>query len=128
MHLKQKSCKMKKFGEYVKAVRSQNRISLRKFCLELEYDPSNWSKIERGVLPPPKSKTFLERIAEILHLDEGTEGYYYLFDSAAAAHVPHELINDEKILEKLPLFFRASRGDNPTQKELQDLITLINDS
>jgi transcriptional regulator with XRE-family HTH domain len=119
---------MKKFGEYVKAVRSQNRISLRKFCLELDYDPSNWSKIERGVLPPPKSKSFLERIAEILHLKEGTEEYYYLFDSAAAAHVPHELIGDEEILEKLPLFFRASRGGNPTQKELQDLITLIKDS
>jgi hypothetical protein len=29
---------------------------LREFCLELGYDSSNWSKIEREVLRPPGDK------------------------------------------------------------------------
>lgn len=119
---------MKKFGEYVMFLRAEKRISIRKFCLDMEYDPSNWSKIERGILPPPKSKQFLNRIAEVLGLQKDSEEYYYLFDSAAAAHVPIELLDNEKIINSLPVFFRASRGDNPTIKELEDLITLIKNS
>lgn len=119
---------MKKFGEYVKFLRGEKRISIRKFCIEMEYDPSNWSKIERGMLPPPKSKQFLVRIAEVLNIEEGTEEFYYLFDSAAAAHVPLELVGNEEVIDSLPVFFRASRGDNPTTKELENLVTLIKNS
>jgi transcriptional regulator with XRE-family HTH domain len=119
---------MKKFGEFVKEMRVLRKISLRKFCEELEYDPSNWSKIERGLFTPPKSREFLNRIASILSLEPGSEEYYYLFDTAAAAQVPLELVGSEDILEKLPMFFRATRGDNPTKKELENLIALIKNS
>lgn len=119
---------MKKFGEYVKFLREEKRISLRKFCLEMEYDPSNWSKIERGMLPPPKSRQFLTRIGEVLGLNEESEEFYYLLDSAAVAHVPAELIENEEFLEILPVLFRASRGDNPTNKELENLINLLKNS
>ena len=44
------------FGEFIKQLRLQNRITLREFCRLAGIDPSNWSKIERGMLQPPKSK------------------------------------------------------------------------
>ena len=119
---------MKKFGEYIKELRAKRRISLRKFCTELEYDPSNWSKIERGVLPPPKSRDFLNRIAEILTITPESDEYYYIFDSAVAAHIPMELVEDKESIEMLPMFFRASRGGNPTEQELESLIKLIKNS
>ncbi|MGV8093858.1 MAG: helix-turn-helix domain-containing protein [Mangrovibacterium sp.] len=119
---------MKKFGEFIKLLRSQRNISLRKFCIELDYDPSNWSKIERGLMLPPRSKEFLVRIAEILRLEPRSEEYFFLFDSAAAAQIPVELIGNENILEKLPVFFRTARGDNPTKEELENLLNLIKNS
>lgn len=119
---------MRKFGEFVKEIRALKKISLRRFCDELEYDPSNWSKIERGLLPPPKSRDFIEKIALVLDLNFNSDEYYFLFDAAAAAHIPIGLISNEEIIEKLPIFFRASRGDNPNEIELRNLIALIKNS
>ena len=38
-------------GEFIKQIRARQRLGLREFCLKNGYDPSNWSKIEREVLP-----------------------------------------------------------------------------
>lgn len=46
----------KKFAEYIKDLRVEKEITLREFCKISGLDPSNWSKIERGIHAPPKSK------------------------------------------------------------------------
>jgi len=51
---------MRKFGEYIKDLRVEKEITLREFCKTAGLDPSNWSKIERGIHTPPKSKEVLE--------------------------------------------------------------------
>lgn len=116
---------MKKFGEFVILLRKRNRITLREFCRLSNIDPSNWSKIERGVLLPPKSKEVLEGIAKILQLKKGSEDYYLLIDLAAVSFIPKDLITDESIVNKLPIFFRTLRGQPPTREELNKLIQLI---
>ncbi|MBA7521223.1 hypothetical protein ES705_13327 [subsurface metagenome] len=116
---------MKTFGNYIKEKRIEKKITLRKFCKQAELDPSNWSKIERGLLQPPKSRFVLEIIANILKMKKGSEEYYTLFDLAAISFVPNDLIADEKVLEKLPVFFRTVRGEPPTREELEKLINLI---
>ena len=116
------------FGEYVNKIRVEKRITLRKFCRMNKIDPSNWSKTERGILPPPKSKTVLEMIAKSLKLSQGAEAWDTLFDLAAIGHIPSGIISDEKILEKLPVFFRTVRGEKPSRKELEELIELIRES
>ena len=113
------------FGNYVKEKRIKNEISLREFCKKAEFDPSNWSKIERDLAMPPKSKAILEKIAIILKLEPGTEDYLFLIDLAAISSIPHELMENNKIMEALPVFFRTARGDKPTEKELEELLTLI---
>lgn len=116
---------MKTFGNYIKEKRIEKKITLRKFCKQAELDPSNWSKIERELLQPPKSRFVLEIIAKILKMKKDSEEYYTLFDLAAISFVPKDLIEDEKILEKLPVFFRTVRGEPPTRKELEELINII---
>ncbi|MBD3337585.1 MAG: helix-turn-helix domain-containing protein [Candidatus Lokiarchaeota archaeon] len=116
------------FGEFVKQKRLHNRITLREFCRLSGIDPSNWSKIERGILPPPKSKTVLEAIAGILKIKKESEDWYTLMDLAAITHIPKELLNDDSIVEKLPVFFRTLRGQKPTEEELENLIKLIKES
>ena len=116
---------MKTFGNFVKETRLKKEITLRKFCKKSLQDPSNWSKIERELIPPPKSRTVLDQIAVSLEIEPGTEDYNTLFDLAAISFIPKELIDEEGILEHLPVFFRTVRGDNPTEEELRELINLI---
>jgi transcriptional regulator with XRE-family HTH domain len=113
------------FGEFVKQSRLQNKITLREFCRITNIDPSNWSKIERGVLPPPKSKNILSGIAKVLGFEENTENWHTLMDLAAITHIPKELLSDQSIVDKLPIFFRTLRGQKPNRAELEELIKLI---
>jgi transcriptional regulator with XRE-family HTH domain len=109
------------FGEYVKSMRVKQRITLREFCRLLNVDPSNWSKIERGILTPPKSKNVLIEIAKILNLKEKSEEWYKLIDLAAISHIPVELLESKSIVEKLPIFFRTLRGQKLTRKDWEEL-------
>ena len=116
------------FGQCVKQFRIQNRITLREFCRILNIDPSNWSKIERGILNPPKSKEVLSEIARVLNIKKDSEDWYTLMDLAAIEHIPKEILNNQTILEKLPVFFRTLRGQSPSREELEELIRLIKES
>ncbi len=61
------------FGEFIKNLRIERRMTLREFCWAAKFDPSNWSRIERGLAPPPKSKVVLQGIAEMLNVEEESE-------------------------------------------------------
>jgi len=115
------------FGEFVKAQRVKRGITLRKFCVTVNVDPSNWSRIERGIHPPPKSKTVLEKIAQHLNIERDSEEYVTLFDLAAIDYIPKDLIGNQRILDSLPVFFRTLRGEKPKKEELDELIELITD-
>ena len=116
---------MKSFGGFVKEARIQKGITLREFCRLNSLDPSNWSKIEREILPPPKSKEILKEIAKSLKIQTGSDEYNTLFDLAAISHIPTELLSDQSIVEKLPIFFRTLRGEKPTRNELEKILKII---
>ena len=113
------------FGEFIKNLRIERRMTLREFCRSAKLDPSNWSKIERDLAPPPRSKVVLQGIAEMLKVEQGSEEYHTLFDLAAISHIPAGLLSDEQVLDKLPVFFRTIRGEKPSRKELEELIRII---
>lgn len=116
---------MKTFGEYIKELRITKEITLREFCKKAQQDPSNWSKIERGISAPPKSKLVLEQIIAALEIPYNTEEYYTTFDLAAISFIPKELLSNEELLEKLPVLFRTNRGMTPTKSDLEKLATKI---
>ncbi len=110
-----------KFRDYAKDLRIAAGQTLRSFCRDAAIDPSNWSKIERGVLPPPDDADFLKRIAAVLALsgDQRAE----LSDMAAIARgqIPVDLKDDE-LLSKMPAFFRAIRGQKYTPEDFEKLL------
>ena len=118
---------MKLFGEYVRQLRLVKRMTLRKFCKTAGLDPSNWSKIERGLHQPPKGREVLISVAETLGIPEGTEEWNSLFDLAIIGHIPADLVGNQAIVDKLPIFFRTVRGQKPTRKELEKLVELLGD-
>lgn len=98
-------------------------MSLRQFCIAAQLDPSNWSKIERGIIPPPKDADTLERITQVLELNEDEKQKYYDAVAAARAEIPADLASDEKIVSQLPAFFRAIRERN--SEELKQLVEAV---
>jgi len=112
------------FSNFIRQKRISANLTLREFCRLIGFDASNWSKIERGLLTPPQSKTLLERIAVVLKIEKGSQEYKEMSDLAALSSIPEDLLEPE-ILDQLPLFFRTVRGDKPTEEELKALLTKI---
>jgi len=110
-----------KFGDYAKNLRIEAGQTLRSFCRDAAIDPSNWSKIERGVISPPDEPDFLGRVADTLALD--ADQRVELADLAAIARgqIPADL-KDEELLGKMPAFFRAIRGQEYTAKDFEKLL------
>jgi len=113
------------FGSFIKDKRIEKGLTLREFCRKIKLDPSNWSKIERGIFPPPKSRSILEEIALALGLSKNSQDWHALFDLASISFIPSELLEDAEIINKLPIFFRTVRGEKPTRKELEELLEII---
>ena len=115
------------FGEFIKKLRIEKEISLRKFCRDLNIDASNWSKIERGVLSPPQDTDKLTQIAEYLNIKKGSDLYNELIDTAATAAgiIPQDLLSDKDTLNALPMFFKTVRSEKPSPEELENLIKKI---
>lgn len=119
---------MEAFGEKFKQLRLNNNLTLREFCKQAEIDSSNWSKIERGILPPPKTKDELIRLANIIKLSASDDEFNTLHDLAITESIPKTLVTDEQVLTHLPLFFRTVRGKNPSEEDLKELFNLIKKS
>lgn len=115
------------FGTFIKELRARQRLGLREFCLEQGHDPSNWSKIEREVLAPPRDEATLSQWARQLGLKPGSEDWLKFFDYAAvdAGRIPDYVLEDEELVEKLPAFFRTLSGSKPSDEELENLIRLL---
>ncbi|TKD67323.1 helix-turn-helix transcriptional regulator [Flavobacterium sp. ASW18X] len=114
---------MKKAGELIKEYRLRRKLTLRKFCTIIEFDPSNWSKIERSLLEFPKSKSILDSIQVVLDLNN--EEFKELKEIAAIESIPQTFLSEKKVLESLPVFFRTTRSENPSEEQLKELIDLI---
>lgn len=97
-----------KTGDFIYRKRMHRCMTLREFCRLTEFDAANWSKVERGILPPPKSKEINE-----------------LFDFAMLDSIAPELKPKNDILKMLPLFIRNSRGEKLDEYDLRELLKFI---
>jgi transcriptional regulator with XRE-family HTH domain len=114
---------MSNFGTFLKEMRAKKGLTLREFCRLANVDPSNWSKVERGLLPPPKNRKTIGDIASVLLIEKGSEDWNTLFDLAAIGHIPAQLMATSRMGDRLTVFFRAARGDRaPTPKQIEQMI------
>lgn len=115
------------FGEFFKARRQALGLALREFCLTHKLDPGNISRLERGLLPPPRNGGRLEEYAKCLALKKDNGDWHTFFDLAAVSkgRIPAELMEDEDLVATLPVIFRALRGKRFTNKRLDDLVRKV---
>jgi transcriptional regulator with XRE-family HTH domain len=115
------------FGEFVRVKRLDSDLSLREFCRQAELDPSNWSKVERDLLPALGTRESLEKIAKQLHLKKGSADWAAFFDLAAISQqkIPDDVYRDADVVSALPVFFRTVRGEKPSEEELDKLYALM---
>lgn len=113
------------FSEKVKSLRIQKRLTLRDFCEKAALDPSNWSKVERGINPPPGDISQLERLADFFGLT-GQEKLTFMDEAALQrGEIPPDVADHEILQKALPAFFRAARGHELSESELANLASDI---
>lgn len=118
-----------KFHEMFKEKRM--RIgTVREFARETGFDVAYVSRLENGVILPPKDNAKLAKLASALGIAEGTEEWQRFFDLAAVAknQLPDDLRDDERIASVLPAFYRALRNKAMDNDELKKLLKLLKDS
>lgn len=109
------------FNETVKSLRLKKRLTLRDFCSKNGLDPSNWSKVERGVNPPPGDVGLLERLADFFGLT-GSDKLAFIDEAALQRReIPGDVAENAILQKALPAFFRAARGHELSEQELQSL-------
>ncbi len=115
------------FGVFFELLRQRNKLTLREFCKRAGCDPANISRMERGLIPPPKGREILERYAAVLGLQEGFDDWYTFFDLAAVDQgmMPADIMNDAALVKTLPVFFRTLRGQKPTPDEMRRIAETI---
>ena len=118
-----------RFGELLKDLRIKKRLTLRRIYYLVDYDPSNWSKIERGIISPPSNEKILKKWAKTLGLRSGAKIQEFIDEAIMAQGIiPRDILSREDVVEYLPAFFRTLRNKKPTKKEINQLIELIKDS
>ncbi len=120
---------MRQFGDFVKNRRAELEIGLREFCEQLGYDPSNWSKIERGLFQPPQDRELLERVGKILQLSGNATALQEMQDKADLdrGQLPKDITEDSYVMSMLPAVMRTIRETKPSSEEIDELIKLLRD-
>ena len=117
----------KKFGGLLKRLRLSRGRTLREFCLQNDIDPGNYSRLERGLFPPPQRPELLEKYATALGLERGSDDWMELFDLAAAerGEIPADLMSDEEVVDKLPALYRTMRAKQVSPDLLDALVERV---
>ncbi|MBQ1528302.1 helix-turn-helix domain-containing protein [Candidatus Saccharibacteria bacterium] len=118
-----------KFHELFKRKRMEIG-TVREFARESGLDLAYVSRLENGVILPPKDGEKLARLADALRIVEGSEEWQEFMDLAAIAknELPEDLRDDERVAKVLPAFYRAMRYKELGEEDLQKLLELIKES
>lgn len=117
----------KLFGELFKELRQKQGYTLREYCRTFEKDPGNISRIERGLLAPPAKEKELESLARSVGLKEHTEEWddFFRVASISAGKIPKDIMSDEDVLRRLPVFLRTITGEKIDKEKMMALIEVI---
>ena len=117
------------FGELFKKLRLRLGLTLRQFCEENGFDPGNISKLERGLLPAPQLERKLRSYTKALSIRPGDDEYIEFFDLAAVSNKNFTIknIEDQELLNKLPVLFRTLDKEGLTEEKLEKIIEIVKD-
>ena len=116
------------FSNTLKKLRLEKRYTLRQFCRIALMDPSNYSRVERGIAPPPPS---IQIKAWLKHLGVSPEDerYQLMLDRATVERgdLPRDVLTP-RFQSLLPVLFRTVRSDRLTEKQYTNLVKMLEKS
>lgn len=118
-----------KFHEMFKKKRMEVG-TVREFAKVSGLDVAYVSRLENGVILPPKDEEKLARLATSLGISEGSDEWREFMDLAAVAknELPEDLKDDERVAKVLPAFYRTLRKKELGEEEIRELLDLIRGS
>jgi len=118
-----------KFHELFKKKRMEIG-TVREFAKQSGLDLAYVSRLENGVMLPPKDGDKLARLAAVLGIIEWSDEWQDFMDLAAVARneLPEDLHDDERVAKVLPAFYRALRDREMSEEKLKRLLELIKKS
>jgi transcriptional regulator with XRE-family HTH domain len=119
---------LQKFGEILKSLRIKNDLSIREACKLTNYDPSNWSKIERGLISPPGDEKVLSGWGKLFKVKKDYLRQFIDEAQVAQGIIPDDILQKQEMVQLMPAFFRTLRNKKPSKEEIDNLINLIKNS
>ena len=125
MKTKENACQ--EFGAFVKAARIKQGITARDAAAGSEMLPSNFSKIEHGVLRPPSVGEKQRKMARVIGLISGSQEEARFFDLAARANdaTPVDVADIISREEALPLLLRTIGNKRLGKDDIEKLVSLV---
>jgi transcriptional regulator with XRE-family HTH domain len=116
-----------KFGKFIKTLRLSRNATARDVASAAEMLPSNFSKIEHGVLRPPQDASKQRLLAAALGIAAGSPDEEAFFDLAAAAvgGVPADIADIISREEALPLLLRTIGNKRLGKEDIEKLVALV---
>lgn len=115
------------FGDFVRSTRMKNSQTGRDASRKADMLPSNFSKLEHGVLLPPKDAERQRQLADAIGIKPDTPEAQRFFDLAGAATnaVPLDLADIISKSETIPLLLRTIGNKRLSEKEIEALVELV---
>ena len=110
---------MEKFTDFLRSKRMEKRITLRMACSLTGIDPVEYSKMERGVVRPEKSK--VDAIVENLGLSDEDNGKLVELADKDRNDKDWKPANQELV----PAFICTENGRPPTKEELEKVLDFL---
>lgn len=100
-------------GKFIKNKRETSGIGLRKFAELISADASNWSKIERGILPLSMNRKKLQKIAKELGIKRNSKEMEEFLDLVAISQnkIPDDIVKEQSVVYGLKEKFKEMRNE-----------------
>ena len=112
------------FGEYLKQKRIESGQTLRGFCRKHNIDPGYVSKMERGIIPAPRSRDRIMQYAQYLDLHPKYWQDFCDIAAVSAGILPPDLA-DKEAGKNLPILFRMFRDEKIDLVKLEEIADII---
>lgn len=112
------------FGEFLQEMLIKQNMSLRELARKTGLDPSNLSKIERGVCFPPQKKETLEKMVKALGLNKVLKQHFSDLSRQVNSMLPEDL-EDIKQNVAIPLLLRTIEKRRLTYEETIQLAKAV---
>jgi len=111
------------FADYLRKMRLEKGLGLREFARSIGLQPSNYSNIESGSLPPPAAKN-LEKMIKVLGIEKRSADYVKIMDLAAKGRdeIPADLAELIKRNALIPAMLRTVEDEKVTSEQLRGII------